>query len=221
MVVNQINRSYQARDLKMTTYLKKALELKEQFKEFNIEQIPRDENSHADALANLGSAVQVTKSQTIPIIYLKWPIIWKQDQEAACEINIETTWMTPIFDYLQNNTLPEDKDAARKIKATSARFTIIQGNLYRRSFSGPYLTCIKPSQVKTILSEIHEGECGNHSGPRSLAHKVITTGYYWPTLRADCKEFTKKCAKCQRFVNMPNQPPERLIHITSPWPFMK
>ncbi|KAL5537805.1 hypothetical protein UlMin_046133 [Ulmus minor] len=66
--------------------------------------------------------------------------------------------MTPIFDYLQNNTLPEDKDTAQKIKATSARFTIIQGNLFQRSFSGPYLTCIKPSQVKTILSEIHEGE---------------------------------------------------------------
>ncbi|KAL5583444.1 hypothetical protein UlMin_015886 [Ulmus minor] len=164
---------------------------------FNIDQIPRDENSHADALANLGSAVEVTKSQTIPIIYLKWPVIWKQDQEAACEIDIETTWMTPIFDYLQNDILPNDKDTARKIKATSARFTIIQGNLFRRSFSGPYLTCIKPSQVKTIMSEIHEGECGNHSGPRSLAHKIITTGYYWPTLRADCKEFTKKCDKCQ------------------------
>ncbi|KAL5567200.1 hypothetical protein UlMin_030364 [Ulmus minor] len=66
--------------------------------------------------------------------------------------------MTSIFDYLQNNTLPEDKDTARKIKTTSAQFIIIQGNLYRRYFSGPYLTCIKPSQVKTILSEIHEGE---------------------------------------------------------------
>ena len=36
LVVNQINGNYQARDLKMTTYLKKALELKEQFNEFNI-----------------------------------------------------------------------------------------------------------------------------------------------------------------------------------------
>ena len=129
--------------------------------------------------------------------------------------------MTPILDYLQNNTLPTERDAAQKLKATSARFTIIQGKLYRMSFSGPYLICIKPSQVKTILSEIHEGECGNHSRPRSLAHKIITTGYYWPTLQADCKEFTKKCDKCQRFANMPNQPPERLIPITSPWPFMK
>ena len=118
---------------------------------------------HADALANLGSALQVTKSKNIPIIYLKWHVVWTKEQEIACKLSIEVTWMTPIFDFRQNNILPENKDAARKIKATSDRFTIIQGNLYRRSFSGPYLTCVKPSQVKNILSELHEGECRNHS----------------------------------------------------------
>ena len=71
LVVNQINATYQARDLKMTTYLKKAMELKEQFSDISIEQIPRDENSPADVLANLGSAVQVTESKNVPIIYLK------------------------------------------------------------------------------------------------------------------------------------------------------
>ena len=55
----------------MTTYLKKAMELKECFNKIDIEQIPRDENSHADALANLSSAVQGTEPKNIPIIYLK------------------------------------------------------------------------------------------------------------------------------------------------------
>ena len=120
LVVNQMNDIYQARNLKMTTYLKKAMELKECLSEINIEQIPRDENSHADTLANLGSAVQVTESKNAPIIYLKWPTMWKQEQEITCELSIEITWMTLIFDYLQNNILPKNKDVARKIKATSA-----------------------------------------------------------------------------------------------------
>ena len=72
LVVNQMNSTYQARDLKTTTYLKKALKLKEGFEKIHIEQILRDKNSHADALANLGSAVQVTESKKILIIYLKW-----------------------------------------------------------------------------------------------------------------------------------------------------
>ena len=57
-----MNDTYQARDLKMTTYLKKAMELKEHFSDVNIKQIPRDKNLHADALANLGSDVQVIES---------------------------------------------------------------------------------------------------------------------------------------------------------------
>ena len=79
LVVNQMNGTYQTRDLKMTTYLKKATELKEHFNEVNIKLIPRDENSHADALVNLGSAVQVIESKNVPIIYLKWPAVWKQE----------------------------------------------------------------------------------------------------------------------------------------------
>ena len=90
----------------MTTYLKKAMELKEIFDKIDIKQIPRDENSHVDALANLGSFVQITKPKNIPIIYLKWPAVWKQEQETAYELNIEVTRMTPIFNYLQNNILP-------------------------------------------------------------------------------------------------------------------
>ena len=39
--------------------------------------MPRLENGHADALANLGSAVPVTASQTIPLLYLKWLAVWK------------------------------------------------------------------------------------------------------------------------------------------------
>ena len=58
---------------------------------------------------------------------------------------------------------PENKEEARKIKATFARFTTIQGKLYQMYFSGSYLTCVKPSQVKYIISELPEGECDNHS----------------------------------------------------------
>ena len=103
----------------MTTYLKKAMELGEQFDEININQIPRDKNSHTDVLANLGSAVHVIESKNIPIIYLKWLAVCKQEHEVTCNLSIEVTWMTPIFDYLQNNILPKDKSGAWKIKTIS------------------------------------------------------------------------------------------------------
>ena len=42
------------------------MELKEYFSKMSIEQIPRDKNSLANALANLGSATQVIESKNVP-----------------------------------------------------------------------------------------------------------------------------------------------------------
>ena len=129
--------------------------------------------------------------------------------------------MTPIIDYLQNNTLPADRNEARRVKAKAARFSIIQGKLYKRSFSGPYLRCVNSAEAKYVLTELHEGEYENHSGARSLANRAITAGYYWPTMREDSRLHVRRCNKCQRHAQVPRQPPENLTPIPSPWPFMK
>ena len=94
---------------------------------------------------------------------------------------------------MKNDVLPDNKEEEQKIKFTYARFTIIQGKIFWKSFFGPYLTYVKPSQVKYILAKLCEGEYGNLSGAQSLAHKIITTSYYWPTLQAYAKNYMQKC----------------------------
>ncbi|GJT45481.1 reverse transcriptase domain-containing protein [Tanacetum coccineum] len=49
------------------------------------------------------------------------------------------TWMTPIFEYLTDETLPTDMKKARAIRRKSWRFAIINGILYKKSFLGPWL----------------------------------------------------------------------------------
>ena len=78
--------------------------------------------------------------------------------------------------------LPEGKDEARKLRVRAAKYILIDEVLYKRGFSQPYLRCLTPDEVNYVLKEIHEGACGNHSGARSLIHKVIRAGYYWPTV---------------------------------------
>lgn len=62
LVVNQLLGTYQARDLKMASYLEHVKTLQSTFKEFNITQIRRLENVHADTLANLGLSFPTTES---------------------------------------------------------------------------------------------------------------------------------------------------------------
>ncbi|KAL5564335.1 hypothetical protein UlMin_027499 [Ulmus minor] len=221
LVVNQLLGSYQARDLKMASYLEHIKILQPAFEEFDISQIPRVDNSHADALANLGSSIPITESQKIPLLYLQWPAVWKDPPAEVTTIDASDSWMTPIVHYLTSDELPEDRNEARRLRAKAARFTIHDGKLLKRSFSGPYLRCVTPVEASHILSELHDGECGNHSGGRSLANRALTAGYYWPTMRSDSTSHAKRCDSCQRFASVSHLPPEQLRPILSPWPFMK
>ncbi|KAK0593737.1 hypothetical protein LWI29_018972 [Acer saccharum] len=74
-------------------------------------------------------------------------------------------------------------------------------------------------EAEGILRSIHSGNCGNHAGGASLAHKTLRQGFYWPTLFADSKRVAARCEACQKIANNIRQPPELLQSITSPWPF--
>ena len=160
------------------------------------------------------------KPQSIPVTYLQWPAIWKEKSEDVSTVN-SGYWATPIYKYLQDGILPDDRNESRKIQRQAARFALFDGQLLKRSYSGPYLKCITPEEAQYVLAELHEGECGNHSEGRSLASRALTAGSYWPTMRADSASFTRRCDKCQRFSQVSHLPPEKLTPILSPWPFMK
>ncbi|KAL5558903.1 hypothetical protein UlMin_035114 [Ulmus minor] len=157
--------------------------------------IPRNENTNADTLARLATGLEDSLLKMIPLEILDEPSINKRQQGDA--ISEKPTWMDPIMAYLRDGTLPPDKFEARRLRYRSARYYLDKDKLHKRSFSSPSLTCLNEDQAKYVLQEVHEGVCGNHSGGRALAHKVLRQGYYWPTIQADSLAFVQKCDKCQ------------------------
>ena len=63
----------------------------------------------------------------------------------------------PITAFLGIRELPIDKAEARHIKYKVAKYHLVDGILYRRGCTLPYLRCIHSSQVSNLLYEIHEG----------------------------------------------------------------
>ena len=105
--------------------------------------------------------------------------------------------MTPIISYLKDGRLLGVKDEAKKLRVRAARYVLLDEVLYKRGFSQPYLRCLALDEANYVLREVHEGACGNHLGARSLIHKVICAGYYWPTIQVDAKAYVKVCNQCQ------------------------
>ncbi|XP_074270977.1 uncharacterized protein LOC141594892 [Silene latifolia] len=75
LIVNHMNNMYTTRDPKMVAFLEVAKDLKLRFASFHIQQIPRDQNVEADALATLGAAftpgqaVTASKAATTQLTY--------------------------------------------------------------------------------------------------------------------------------------------------------
>ena len=60
---------------------------------------------------------------------------------------------------------------------------------------------------------MHDGECGNHSGGRSLANRVSRQSYYCSTFREDTIRHVQNCDARQRHSGMSHKPSEPL-HMT-------
>ncbi|XP_075645793.1 uncharacterized protein LOC142616942 [Castanea sativa] len=147
------------------------------FDTVKIERIARGQNRHADSLATLASSIADEVPRLIRVELVLEPSI----STRALIVQVtkaERCWIDPIIDFLsEDRTLEYEKEAA-KVRRTAARYWLsADRKLYRRSFEGPYLQCLRPDQAKELLAKLHEGVCGSHVGGHSLAHRAMTQGF--------------------------------------------
>ncbi|XP_026399847.1 uncharacterized protein LOC113295738 [Papaver somniferum] len=123
-------------------------------------------------------------------------------------------WRQPYIRYLTTSELPEDEHLASKVKKNACIYLIIEGQLYRKPVAlEPFLRCISGEEGRQILAEAHEGICGNHSGGRSLARRILTQGYLWTYMLKDAKEYAQKYMPCQEHAPIPKRPANELYDV--------
>ncbi|KAK3008884.1 hypothetical protein RJ639_015419 [Escallonia herrerae] len=217
LVVNHVLGDYKARDKRMAQYLELVKTSAVKFKNFTIQKIPRDKNTQADALSRLASADATDVCRFVYLEFLKDRSISSQTEIGV--IDKEHCWMDTIIKFLSTGELPSERHEARNLHVRAARYALVEGVLYKKSFSLPYLRCLRPSESVYALQEVHEGICGQHLGGRTLAQKILRKGYYWPTMQKDAIEFTRRCDKCQKFVPISHTLVAPLTSVVSPIPF--
>ena len=191
LVIGQVNGTYEAKEERMKRYLNKVRRFIKKFSEAYFIQVPREENMEVNTLTKEASVSELT-DEFDEVQYMS-----SIDLLEVQQIGGEENWMTPIVGYLKEGKLPQGRDKARKLRIKSAKYILMDKVLYKRGFSQPYLRCLAPDEANYVLREVHEEACGNHSEARSLVHKVVRAGYYWPTIQAAAKAYVKVCDQCQ------------------------
>ena len=194
LVIGQVKGELEARVTRMQEYLSQARRIQTKFDFFDLSYIPRNGNTHADSLATLATS----SAQDLPLVILVedlcTPTPIKRDLLQVHQIKLGPSWMDPILLFLERDILPEEKSEAEKVRRKAHRFWMSEDKkLYKHSFSGPYLLCVHPDASESLLEELHEGVCGSHTGGRSLSHRAITQGYWWPGMQKEAQEYVRKC----------------------------
>ena len=124
-----------------------------------------------------------------------------------------------IRDYLKEKFLPDDDATTERIARQSKRYTMVDGDLYRRDMDGVFLRCIYQEEGSELLADIHEGECGSHSSSRTLVGKAFWHGFYWPTTLQDASELVRRYKACQFHAKQIHQLAQALHTIPLSWSF--
>lgn len=143
------------------------------FSTSELQQIDRADNTMADLLSKLAETDKDNLDAAVYFEVLSTPII---EGSQIMEIRHDSSWMTPVINYLKDNNLPTDKNEAAKVRRQAAYYFLENNCLYKKSFDAPILKCINMDEADYCMREVHEGICGDHMGGKALAHKILRQG---------------------------------------------
>ncbi|GKD97200.1 reverse transcriptase domain-containing protein [Tanacetum coccineum] len=115
--------------------------------------VPRSENKKADAISKIASTSFAHLTKQVQVEELNGKSINETEVLAVMEEERDT-WMTQIYKYLTEETLPVEKEKVRAVRRKSRWYVVISGVLYKKSYLGPWLRCVGP--------------CSMHAGTRSI-----------------------------------------------------
>ncbi|VFQ68768.1 unnamed protein product [Cuscuta campestris] len=126
-----------------------------------------------------------------------------------------------LFKVSNNEAEYEALLCAKVVKRRAPSYTLECGRLYKRSYNGTLLRCLRSGEAQKLMEEIHEGICSAHQGAFTMSRKVTLQGYFWPTIIRDCAEYVRRCKVCQEFQKVPGRPATNYTPISTAIPFAR
>lgn len=158
--------------------------------EFNIAVLdrPGKENQLADFLSRLQNP-----GETVPV----------EDSfpdENLFAISIVNPSYAHLANYLSTGRTPPHVTAKEKkgLVKQSARYSWINGNLFYTGYDMIIIRCVRNDEIIDIFKSCHDEPCGGHFAAKRTTLKILSLGYYWPSIFKDSKKYVNSCDNFQR-----------------------
>ncbi|XP_075670076.1 uncharacterized protein LOC142639823 [Castanea sativa] len=122
LVVGQVVRELEAKDLRMQDYLNQVRHLRLKFESFILVQIPKSKNTHADFLATLTTSLAQSLPRVILVEDLCKPNEMNWNAVCVHQTQVGPSWMDSIVMFLKEDVLSEERSEADKVRRKAPQF---------------------------------------------------------------------------------------------------
>ena len=137
--------------------------------------------------------------------------------EQLFKVSCQLPWYADIVNYLACGVVPSEftSQQKRKLRTDSRYYIWDDPFLFKRGADMIIRKCVPETEQGKILDECHASPYGGHFSGERTAHKILQSGFYWPTIFRDCAEWVKLCDRCQKIGNISsrNEMPLRGIMV--------
>ncbi|GJY64344.1 putative nucleotidyltransferase, ribonuclease H [Tanacetum coccineum] len=130
------------------------------------------------------------------------------------ELNNDEPWYADYINYIVGKIVPPNWTPKKRRRFFSQvknyfwdepyAFKLCSDNVMRR--------CVAGNEILDILEQCHSGPTGGHHSASITRRKVYESGFYWPIIFKDAKDYVMRCDACQRSGNISSR-----IDYVSKW----
>ncbi|KAK4854138.1 hypothetical protein QYF36_019483 [Acer negundo] len=126
------------------------------------------------------------------------------DKQLLVVQDLMTPWFVDFVNFLANGIMPVKMNFHQKKKFLSDAKSYLWDEplLFRICSDGLIRRCVPDEEMRDILMHCHSKECGGHFKAIRTSRKVLQSGFYWPTIFQDARNFVEACDRCQRTGNI-------------------
>nr|CAD40178.2 OSJNBa0061A09.17 [Oryza sativa Japonica Group] len=144
------------------------------------------ENSVADHL----SRMQITNMQELSINdYLR--------DDMLLKVTDSDPWYAPIVNFMVAWHVPPGENKKR-LSYESRKRLWDAPYLYRVCSDSLLRRCVPADEGMEIIEKCRVAPYGSHYGAFRTHAKIWQSGFFWPTMYGDTKEFIRRCTSCQK-----------------------
>jgi hypothetical protein len=160
--------------------------------EFDLEI--KDKKGTENCVADHLSRMQVSDSDSSPINdYLR--------DDTLLAVSTSSPWYANLVNFMATGYIPPGEDKRKLIHLS--RFHLWDDPyLFKVCADGLLRRCVPQQETRMILDRCHSSPYGGHYGVFRTHAKVWQSGFFWPTMYSDAREFVRRCPRCQKHGNI-------------------